>query len=75
MWQRVAYTESYAENNSETSCCLFSCDPQVRETGAFTGGEGDFLDFKTVLVELDEVRIICAVCRILFCCFVFRAVA
>lgn len=28
---------------------------QVRETGAFTGGEGDLIDFKTTLMELDKV--------------------
>lgn len=28
---------------------------QVRETGAFTGGEGDLVDFKTALMELDQV--------------------
>lgn len=35
------------------------CDPlQVRETGAFTGGEGDLIDFKTALMELDKVRLL-----------------
>ncbi|CAM9966550.1 unnamed protein product [Ectocarpus sp. 4 AP-2014] len=28
---------------------------EVRETGAFTGGDGDSIDFKTTLMELDEV--------------------
>ena len=30
---------------------------QIRETGAFAGGGGDLIDFKTALVELDEVRV------------------
>eukprot|EP00903_Cladosiphon_okamuranus_P016177 g14928.t1 len=28
---------------------------EIRETGAFTGGEGDLMDFKTTLMELDKV--------------------
>lgn len=35
---------------------LLLASHQIRETGAFTGGGGDLIDFKTALVELDEVR-------------------
>lgn len=31
-------------------------ESQVRETCAFTGGESDYIDFKTALIELDEAR-------------------
>lgn len=54
---RSSWTPSLTRSHQACACLrIIRDDEQVRETGAFTGGRGDLIDFKTALVELDEVR-------------------
>lgn len=51
-WGSFVFSRVMLTNCSRSSFYVI----KVRETTAFTGGEGDLVDFKTALMELDQVQ-------------------